>query len=838
MATVDRDELLIQDEHLEQPQNESNIDWLKLLGDIIANWYWILLSVIIAMALCWLYLKKKPNVYQVQSSVLIKDQSNDVFKDQSMMSSRSSFSSVISMANNFSTELDIISSRTLIKKVVEDLDLYVTQVRTDKYRPEDLYDESPIKIWTTPGIAEEMRGAGFLVNLHEDGSLDLEGAVGSNKSKYGIQDDIKKHIAKLPATINTKYGIISITRVDSVPITEDMEISVGISAPTIAAANYKANLSVDQTNKESFLASLAINDTKPIRAIRFINRLVEAYNEDANEDKNQTAEKTAAFINSRIMLISSELGSTENAMAGFKRSAGLVDIQSDAHEALQGRTRYEQQLADNEVRLRMIQFLKDDVKANIKQNELIANIGISNDNGLTSAIAEYNKTVIERNRMARNAAESNEVIVKTDAQLQEMRNSIYKTIESLESNTKIQRNKIQQEQNRFAGAISSTPEAEKQYLNISRQRDFQSQLYLLLLQKREDNAIKLAATANNGRIIEDPEAIATVAPRRGMIKLIALLLGLAIPIGIIYLRMLLAIRITGRDDVMKLTQLPLVGDIPLDKTNNGERNIVVHENTNELMDEAFRSLRTNIQFMLRSTEKKVIMFTSAYSGEGKSTITCNLAASYAFLGKKVVVVGLDIRRPGLNKVFHFSTRLPGISQFLADPDGINLMSLLVETKISKNLSVLPGGIIPPNPTELVSQPSLEKAIEILKENFDLVILDTAPIGMVSDSQVISRVADMTVVIVRANYTYKSSVAMINNMAQQKVLPNVGITLNAVDFDKAQSSYAYRYKRYGYSKGYGHSYGHHYGYAYGYGHDARDDKRKKTLLGKILRIFRR
>ncbi len=838
MVTTEKESLKTTNEEvLESQQGIGGVDWLQLLDRVLANWYWIVICAVISLGAAWLYLKKTPNVYQVQSSVLIKDDSNDVFKDQSMMSSRAAFSSVISMTNNFSTEMDILRSRTLIKKVVESLDLYVSLTRTDQFCPMSLYEDAPIKMWMTPEQAQEMGGGSFNIQLHQNGSLSIEGSYGASTAKFGTIQLNPTTFKTMPALINTKYGPISITRVDSVPLKEDMIISASILPPTVAASMYKGSLGVEQSNKESFIASLTFSDTKPLRGIHFINRLVQAYNEDANEDKNQTAEKTAAFINNRIILISNELGNTENTMAGFKRSAGLTNLESDNQQALTGRTRYQESIAESETRLRMIQFMKEHVKNNVKKNEVFpTSIGIANDNGLANLINEYNKAVIERNRMVLNATDKNSVIANADIQLQSMRDNILMTLTSLENGAHITRQRLEQEYGKFASNISQAPEAEKQYLSISRQRDFQSQLYLLLLQKREENAIKLAATANNGRIIESPEAGGAIAPRRGMIKLVALFLGMLFPVVIIYLRMLLAVKVSSHDDVKRISTLPLIGDIPLDKNNNGERRIVVHENTNEIMDEAFRSLRTNIQFMLRSAEKKVIMFTSALSGEGKSTVACNLAASYAFLGMKVVVVGLDIRRPGLNKVFKFSTRLPGISQYLADPDNTDLLSLAITSDVSANLHVIPGGIIPPNPTELVSQDSLEKAIDILRTNYDMIILDTAPVGVVSDSQVISRVADMTIVVVRADYTYKSSVAMIDDMAANKILPNVGLTFNALDFSK-KKGYGYRgygYSRYGYRR-YGYNYGYSYGYGYGYGHESTS-KKKKGLLDRLRNLF--
>ncbi len=821
VATEQKELQQNQAETLGNEKRTMGIDFQQLLEKSIDGWYWIVLCAALALGIAYLYLRKTPDVYQVQSSILIKDESNDVFKDQGALNSRSSFSSVFSMANNFSTEMDIIASRTLIRKVVEKNDLYITQRRTDTYCPRDLYHDSPIKIWMTPTEAECLERMNLRINLNVNGSLDI-----TTRPK-GAKDDVTKHYTKLPVMFPTHAGIISITRVDSIPIKENIEITANITAPTLMAGSYKRRLGVVQTNKESFITSITLNDTRPERAIMFINALVEAYNADANEDKNQIAERTAEFINNRIVLISSELGNTESTLAEFKQQAGLTDLKSDAARALQGRSEYEKALAQNETRLNLIQSLHSYVKENIRKNDVFpTSIGIDNDNGLASMINEYNKAVIERNRLARTSSDHNPVIANADVQLQQMRDNIETTLASLEDGARIAKTKLEEELGNFMGTIERTPEDEKQYLSITRQRDFQSQLYLLLLQKREENAIKLAATANNGRIIEEPEAVSIVAPRRAVTMLIALIIGLAIPIGIFYLLLLLAVKVSGRADIKHITDLPVIGDIPYNKSSKKKRAIVVQENKNNLMDEAFRSLRTNIQFMLRGDKGKVIMFTSAISGEGKSTIAGNLAASYAFLGKRVVIIGLDIRKPGLNKVFNISTHLGGISQYLADPEGQDLMALVQQSDVSPNLYILPGGVVPPNPTELLSQQALDEAINKLKKEFDIVILDTAPVGMVSDSQVISRVADMAIVVVRQNFSYKSSLYLIDDMSRDKMLPNVGLVLNAVNIEK----------RRGYGYGYGRGYGYGHGYGYGYGYGQNEEKKKKGFLSRFKSLF--
>ena len=368
---------------------------------------------------------------------------------------------------------------------------------------------------------------------------------------------------------------------------------------------------------------------------------------------------------------------------------------------------------------------------------------------------------------------------------------------------------LDREANRYSRRISEAPGQEREFVSIARQQEIKAGLYLMLLQKREENAITLAATANNAKIIDEAIADdAPVAPRSKITYLIALILGVGIPVGVIYLLELTKFKIEGRADVEKLTSAPIVGDIPLTDEKQGA--IAVFENQNNLMSETFRNVRTNLQFML-GNGKKVILVTSTVSGEGKSFISGNLAISLSLLGKKVVIVGLDIRKPGLNKVFNISKREQGITQYLANPEK-NLMDLVQLSDVSKNLYILPGGTVPPNPTELLARDGLDKAIETLKKNFEYVILDTAPVGMVTDTLLIGRVADLSVYVCRADYTRKNEYTLINELIDGNKLPNLCTVINGLDLKKRKYGYYYGYGKYG--KYYG--YGKRYGYGYGYG----------------------
>ena len=538
------------------------------------------------------------------------------------------------------------------------------------------------------------------------------------------------------------------------------------------------------------------------------------YNRNTNNDKNEIAQKTAEFIDERIDIISKELGSTEANLESFKRDAGITDLTSEAQIALAGNAEYEKKSVENRTQISLVNDLRKYLRGN-EYEVLPSNVGLQ-DAALIGAIERYNEMLMERKRLLRTSTENNPTIVNLDTSIRAMKANVQATLEGTLQGLMITKESLDREASRYSRRISNAPGQERAYVSIARQQEIKAGLYLMLLQKREENAIALAATANNAKIID--EAIADdipVSPKRSMIYLIALVLGVGIPVGIIYLVELTKFKIEGRADVEKLTSVPVVGDIPLtDEKNDKNGSIAVFENKNNLMSETFRNIRTNLQFML-DNDQKVILVTSTVSGEGKSFVSSNLAISLSLLGKKVVIVGLDIRKPGLNKVFQLSNKERGITQYLSNPE-TDLMELVQSSDVNKNLFILPGGTVPPNPTELLARNGLDRAIETLKKNFDYVILDTAPIGMVTDTLLIGRVADLSVYVCRADYTHKAEYTLINELSFEKKLPNLCTVINGVDLKKRKYGYYYGYGKYG--KHYG--YGKRYGYGYGYGQDTK------------------
>ena len=804
-----------------QPEDEKPVDYKALFFEYLMYWPWILGCVIVMGIAMYAYLRYQAPVYNVNATVLIKQGDQTKNPSASPMQAMQDLG-MLSMASNFDNEVEILRSRTLVKKVVNKLNLYINYKEAQTFRyPTDLYKTSPVQVWTTPEEADRLFGPVTLeMTCTPDGKVDVEASYYPDRDADEVT--LHKHFDQLPGVLTTPVGVFTLSaNSDSIlaKIDQTRTITATVVSPTAVATSYTASLSSEPTSKTTTIVALNLQNSNPRRGIDFINMLVALYNEDANNDKNEVAAKTAQFIDDRIGIINQELGTTESQLASFKQQAGLTDLSSDAQLALKENSAYQQKQAENATQIRLITFLKSYINDPKNEMEVIpANVGLA-DQGLSDLIIKYNDLLIERKRLLRTSNESNPAVVQLDAGIRATRANVQTTVDNVEKGLLITQSDLDREGKKYATRISNAPTQEKELMSITRQQEIKASLYLLLLQKREENAITLASTATNGRIIEEAMAGSTpVSPNKKMFYLIALVLGIGIPVGVIYLRNLLRFKIEGRADVEKITDVPVVGDVPMVDTKRNP--IVVHENHNNLMEEVFRSVRTNIQYMLQEGQK-VILFTSTSSGEGKSFTAGNLACSFAFMGKKVVIVGLDIRKPGLNKVFQISHKEKGITQYLADPEHTDLLSLCQPSTISTNLYILPGGTVPPNPTELVARKTLDQAIEILKANFDFVILDTAPIGMVTDTQLIARVADLSVYVCRAGYTHKSHYELINELKKDHKLPNLCTLINCIDMNQRKNGYYYGYGKYGKYGKYG--YGKKYGYGYGYGYGNKNDK---------------
>lgn len=796
-----------------EQEETSSINFQTIYTAVILHWKWFVLSLIICMGCAMIYLHYKTPVYQAYAKLLIKDDDSRGRGGKSGVLTTSNLG-IMSNSTGIDNEMEILSSLSIAQQAVRDLKLYVNYSLEGKVKDHLIYNSEPISVDLDPSHLEKLNYPISLEINRKGSSYTVTGEYLNPKT--GVTNSIEKTITSFPTRIDTKTGIITLqSNGDRGLLPEGRALKVTILSPKSVAAKYAGSLSVSQTSKTTTIAELVLKDESPQRAVDYLRQLAICYNRQANEDKNEIAVRTEEFINGRLEKINAELGSTEGSLEEYKKRNNMVELKMNAAQAVQNQDVYSQKLAEANTQMALLNSISEYLNdPSNKYQTLPSNVGLS-DASATSLIDKYNDIVITRNRLLRSASESSPTVTPLTAQLDDLTSSIKRAMIQARKSMEIERNNIANMYGRYASQTNATPEQERILTQIGRQQDVKSGLYLMLLQKREENSISLAATADKGKLIDDPQYMGKVSPKSSMIMLIALILGLAIPAGVIFIVNFMRYKIEGHDDVAKLTSLPILADIAVaSETAKTKADIVVHENQNNQMEEVFRSLRTNLQFIMAENEK-VVLFTSSTSGEGKTFTAANLAVSFALLDKKVVLVGLDIRKPRLAELFEINDHQHGITNLLTQPDptAADVKKQILKSGISNNLDILMAGPIPPNPAELVARKSLDQVIDILKETYDYVLIDSAPVGLVTDTLQIGRVANATVFLCRADYTPKEAFGYINDLAKEKKLPNMCVVINGIDMSKKKYGYYYGYGRYGKYGRYGHKSGT-YGSSYG------------------------
>lgn len=803
-------------ESIQENEEKSSFDFAVIYTTLILNWKWFVLSLIICLGAAHIYLRYATPIYQAAAKLLIKEEQNGR-RGNSIQSSANL--GIISNSNGIDNEMEILKSRTLAQQAVYDLKLYTTYRHEGRIKDHLIYGEQEVNVDMDYEHLKKLNAPmSFKItregrNYHVVGSYFVP--IDDNSYNPGPVT-VDKVITALPATLGTRVGMVKFTQNGNYMLRDGESLKVTMIAPEIAAGKYVGSLSVSPSTKATSIAQLVITDEIPQRAIDYLKQLAIVYNRQANEDKNQIAVRTEQFINQRLEKINAELGNTEGQLENYKKRNNMVQLSMNASTAFSNADSYAQKLNEANTQVALLDELTKYMNEPSNRHQPIpSNVGL-NDASATSLINKYNEIALQRNQLLHSASESSPTVTPLTSQLDDLQASIKRAMSQARAGLNIQRNSIASQQGKYQGQISNTPEQERILTQIGRQQEVKSGLYLMLLQKREENSISLAATADKGKLIDNPVFAGKVTPKDSIILMIAFGLGLAIPALILFLLAFFRYKIEGHDDVAKLTKLPIIADVAIasDRAKT-KADIVVHENKNNLMEEIFRSLRTNLQFLMKEHDK-VILMTSTTSDEGKTFIASNVAISFALLGKKVVLVGLDIRKPRLAELFEIDDHHHGITNLLIKDnitwDDVNKQ--IVNSGVNSNLDLLMAGPVPPNPGELVTRKSLEETMDILKEHYDYIIIDTAPIGLVTDTLALGRIANATVYVCRADYTQKSSFGLINGLAYEKKMPNMSIVLNGVDLSKKKYGYYYGYGKYGKYGKYA-SYGA-YGKQYGYG----------------------
>lgn len=798
-------------------EEHSGFNLAALWKIVVLHWYWIVLSTIVALGAAFGYLKYTRPVYASNMKILVKDEDSRSRMYRGGQLALESMG-VISNSNGFDNELEILTSSNISQRVIKSLKLYVSYELDGRLRNHELYKNNPYIVDMPENQLVDLHSLIQLKIDRQGDGVHVEGEIYVPRAKEPIL--FERSVKELPGSFNTPVGTITLQRNPGVGAELPEQAMYATIMPLeYAAKAYGSRLSVSASSKTTTVAVLNYLDTQPERAIDYLNELFRSYNEDANEDKNEVALKTEEFLKNRISAIREELDATESNLESYKKKNELINLTNDASNALNKLTEYQKEQVELETQLNLVTALLDYVDDPRNAfNVVPSNLGLK-DADMSNLLNKYNDYVLQRNRLLKSSSPENPYVKRLTAQLEEMWPTIRLSLKSVRENILTQKRSAEDQYNLFSRRVGEVPTQERSLNNIIRQQEIKVELYLMLLQKREENYISLNSTAAKARVIDDPRSTGKVSPKTKVILLGALVLGLCFPVGLIYLLGLLRYRIEGREDVEMLTKIPVLADIPLaPKSLDGELSLAVRENSNDMMEEAFRGLRTNLRFIL-SEKENVIACTSCIPGEGKTFVSTNLAMSLALLGKRVIIVGLDIRKPRLVKLFGLSSDHRGITTFLSSNSGDfqDLDKQIHHAVLNPNLDVLPAGVIPPNPGELISREQLDHAIALLREHYDYVIVDTPPVGLVSDTLSAARVADMTIMVCRADYSPRNNFQLINALHHDNKMPKITLVLNGIDLKKRKYGYYYGYGKYG---KYGH-YGHYGVYGHYGSHSSHD-----------------
>ena len=773
-----------------------------LLDTFLANWKWFLLSAIVCVVLARVYLASQLFVYQRQAVMLVKDDTSGATGRRSAISTDALMQlNGVLAGTSVKNEVYILHSFQLSQEVARNLHLDVLYNYKEHLRNQSLYNERPVTVdFLQPFLAP--------VTFKLDIKSARECHIHDVKMGKPLEESSYTADVRVGQMLQTPFGKVVIS-----PKEENMKAFIGKTITVTRVSIDDAAIMImnkctrGEIDNESTLVRITCTDTNIERADDILSGLLDAYKQSIIEDKNQIAQSTAAFIDSRIQLIHQELREVEGKMAEFKQNSGLVDIKANAESFLTQSTTARQRTIQSEMQYSMVQYLVDYLAENSKGHNLIPTMGGISDNGIQTQIARYNEIMLSRNRLAENTSENSPTIKELDSNLSQMHSTVLASLKGYATSLKLQLDKAKAEENGILGTISTVPQKEKQVIDITRQQTIKETLYTFLLNKREETARQLAITEANIRIVEHPfGSTSPVGPRTKVITLFALLIGLAVPFTFFLFKERLNMGVRGRKDIEANTTIPVLGEIPHRKSDISDSDIIVSAHSDDVMGEAFRLLRFNTTFI--NKDARVIMFTSTMPGEGKTFISRNFAATLGMAGKKVVLVDTDIRKRTQSKLSS-KGRSQGLTSYLSGAVD-DVTSLVVRLDSACNLDMLPAGITPPNPSELLMSDRLDQCMEELKKHYDYIVVDNVPAQVVADAGIVNRIADLTIYVIREGKVDRRYLPELERLHQEGKFNHLTIVLNDCTS---------RNKKYG------------YGYGYGYANDEKKKSWRDKLFGR-------
>lgn len=766
---------------------ENDFDLKLFVNKYLFHWQWFVLAVSIGLLSSFLYLRYTIPQYNTATTILVKDE-----KKGGMLSELSAFADMGlggGMTSNVDNEVEILKSRTLIEGVVRKMNLNVSVFVKGKIVDREIYGTSPIEVQfynkkdrpvADPFAFNFTEGKDDSFQLVAEETKDTTTVLLGGKTQFRYNEPIA-----------TAYGSLVFIKSKSYPglfETEKSSLLVVISPFDKAVTGYRSNIEIAALSKTSSVVTVAMKGPVKDKAERFLDTMIQIYNADAAADKNFISESTSVFIANRLKLISQELDGVEQDVQTFKKSNQLTDIESEAKLFLEGANEYDKKGIETDIQLNVVSSLLDFLRKSTTADLLPTNI-ITGSSDASGLISSYNQLVLDHNRLLKSATPENPAVIKMEQEIAALKNTVRVSLMRMQSSLTIQKRDLLREEGILNAKIGRIPVQEREFRVIARQQKVKEELYLYLLQKREETAISLAATEPNARVIDvaKSDEIA-VSPKRTIVYLAGILLGLLIPFGIIYADDLLDTKIKSRLDLEGKTQIPFIGDVP---TSDSPEEIIQFSSRTSSA-EALRIIRTNLEFMLTKVPEglaKIVFLTSTFPKEGKTFVSVNLAATFALSGKKVLLVGMDIRNPRLDEYLTIPER--GFTNYLSSND-LKIEDLIVKYDGYDDFYILPAGIIPPNPAELLMGKKVDVLFKELRERFDYIIVDTAPVSLVTDTLLIAKHADTFIYVARANFIEKRMLNIANTLYKEQKLPNMCLLLNDTDSTKG----------YGYGYGYG------------------------------------
>jgi capsular exopolysaccharide synthesis family protein len=754
--------------------NSEIIDLREILFKYLRKWYWFVISVVVCFCVAYLYLKATNEQYEVQSTILLrKDANSGGLLDMSMLEGFGMSGS----SKEVEDEIQVLSSKSIMTNVINTLGIETEYYLKSGLRYVELYPTTPIRLIVPDSFNDTVKQAVELKLKRTKKGYQVKLKIGKQKESYQIPD--------LNTTFDTPVGVLKFQQISQIKVGESFKV---VTYPIRQLTEmYCSSVSVSAVNKKSNAIKVSTVSPSIKKSETIINKLIELYNLDAVIDKNMIASNTAVFVDERLKLIGKELLDVEMNAESYKRDKGLTDISSEAQIFLKSASEYDAKIAEIETQLKLVTYIETHVKDSKNQYSLVpANLGIQ-DKSLLEFLQEYNKALLERMKIMRTTNDQNPVITQMEQQLKELRTNIILSIASIKDGFKIAKKDLMGKDAQFASKIKDVPTQEREYIEIKRQQEIKSKLYLFLLQKREENELSLASTAPSAKTVDSAYvSLSPVAPKRMIVLLMSLIIGIAIPMIVIYVLDMFNNKINDRKEFKRLINVPFLGSIGFNKESEV---VIVREGSTTPIVEMFRIIRTNMQFMLAGKENPVILVTSSISGEGKSFIAINMAMSLALMKKKVILVGLDIRSPMLGEYMHLS-KDRGVTMFISD-DSYKVNDVIVSSNLHPFLDVIPAGPVPPNPAELIMSKRLDELFAELKNRYDYIVVDSAPVGLVSDTYLLNRFVDNCLYVARQNYSPRDVSGLINEIYDNKKLNNVAAILNGTD-ESSEYGYGYGY----------------------------------------------